>query len=447
MRRRDPIAESHRLVRAFGIAFGIAVAVGNTIGAGILRTPGQIASYLPDSTLFMSVWLLGGIYALLGAVSLAELGAMIPQSGGQTVFVRRALGGYPGFVVAWSDWISTCASTGFVSIVVGDYAGSLLPAFAPWAKEIALLVALLFALLHTRGVHVAGQTQIVSSAVKAIAFLLLVAACFLLRDERAAPETVTAGPALFLGVVLALQAVIYTYDGWTGPIYFSEEVRDPGRDIPRSMLGGVFAITLVYMLTNAAFLYVLPVSTMAGEELVAAKVAGELFGARGDVIIRVLTIVSMLSAINALTLMAPRILYALGHSGLVGRMDRVDARGTPGPALWLSTIVTLLIIATGTVEAVIALAAFFFVANYTLSFISVFVLRRREPQTARPYRAWGYPWTTGIVLVGSVAFLAAAIGADTRNALYSLALLALSLPVYFALRRGATRMDSGSPLE
>src|SRR5688572_28097800 len=110
MRRRDPIAESHRLVRAFGIAFGIAVAVGNTIGAGILRTPGQIASYLPGSTLFMSVWLLGGIYALLGAVSLAELGAMIPQSGGQTVFVRRALGGYPGFVVAWSDWISTCAS-------------------------------------------------------------------------------------------------------------------------------------------------------------------------------------------------------------------------------------------------------------------------------------------------------------------------------------------------
>lgn len=429
--------ERRRLLRAFGVAFGVAVAVGNTIGGGILRTPGQIASYLPDALLFMGVWVLGGLYALLGAISLAELGAMIPRSGGQTVFVRRALGGYPGFAVGWSDWISTCTSTAFIAIVVGEYTVSLVPGLTPFATLVAAAAALFFALLHSGGVRIAGQTQILTSAVKALAFLLLIAACFLLRDSRAPEAAPIAAPAFGLALVLALQAVIYTYDGWTGPIYFSEEVHDPARDIPRSMAGGVLAVALVYLLTNAAFLYVLPMSAMAGEELVAARAAEQLFGEPGDLIIRVLTIVSMLSAINALTLMAPRVLYALAQDGLVPFAERVDRKGTPTFGLWASTAVAVLTIATGTVETVIALAAFFFVANYTLSFISVFVLRRREPETPRPYRAWGYPWTTGIVLLGSIAFLVGAVVTDTRNALYSVAVLALSFPVFHLLKRVA----------
>ena len=160
-----------------------------------------------------------------------------------------------------------------------------------------------------------------------------------------------------------------------------------------------------------------------------------------DQIIRWLTLVSMLSAVNALTLMAPRVLFALGDHGISRVVRRVDERGTPTVALAISTVVTLAFIATGTVQAVIALAAFFFVANYTLSFLSVFVLRRREPELARPYRAWGYPWTTGIVLAGSLAFLAAAVSADTRNALYSIALLALSYPVYRVLSQRITAAD------
>jgi APA family basic amino acid/polyamine antiporter len=215
-------------------------------------------------------------------------------------------------------------------------------------------------------------------------------------------------------------------------------VRNPGREIPRAMAWGVLAIMAIYLLTNAAFLYVLPMSEMAGEPLVAARAASSLFGLRGDQVIRWLTLVSMLSAVNALTLMAPRVLFALGDGGVLPAARRVDTRGTPTTALAFSTVVTLAFIATGTVQAVIALAAFFFVANYALSFLSVFVLRRREPGLARPYRAWGYPWTTGIVLAGSLAFLAAAFTADTRNALYSMALLALSYPVYSVLARNAS---------
>lgn len=424
-----------RLLRVFGVAFGVAVAVGNTIGGGILRTPGQIAEYLPTPGLFMAVWVVGGIYALLGALSLAELGAAIPKSGGQTVFVRRALGAYPGFVVGWSDWISTCASTAFVAMVIGEYTQLMVPRFGQ--TVVAIAAALAFALLHLRGVKLAGRTQVITSALKALAFLALIAACFAIGQPESSvfEQYYVHRGSFWAGVsafVLSLQAVIYTYDGWTGPIYFSEEVREPGRDIPRAMLGGVLSVMAIYLLINAAFLYVLPVYEMAGDPLVAARAANTIFGDTGELVIRVLTIVSMLSAINALTLMAPRVLYAIPE---LPAAASVDQKGTPTVALASSTLVVVLLIATGTLTQVGALAAFFFVANYTLSFLSVFVLRRKEPELPRPYRAWGFPLTTGLALAGSIVFLVAAVFADTSNALISLGLLALSAPAFHLLRR------------
>ena len=203
------------------------------------------------------------------------------------------------------------------------------------------------------------------------------------------------------------------------------------------MIGGVLAITAIYLLTNAAFLYVLPVSSIAGQPLVAATAAGAIFGDRGDLIIRLLVILSMLGAINALTLMAPRVLYAIGESGLFPQASKVDGKGTPTTSLLLSTIVVVLFTATGTVNSVGALAAIFFVANYALSFLSVFLLRTKEPDTPRPYRAWGYPFSTGLVFLGSIAFLTAVAVGDSRNALYALALLALSYPVFLWLANRA----------
>jgi APA family basic amino acid/polyamine antiporter len=233
--------------------------------------------------------------------------------------------------------------------------------------------------------------------------------------------------------------VIYTYDGWTGPIYFSEEVHEPGRGIPRALVLGVLAVTAVYLLINFAFLYVLTIPEMAGQPLVAATAANRVFGPNGELIIRVLTIVSMLSAINACTMMAPRVVYAMADGGTIPGGRNVNARGTPTTALLLGTIVTVAIIVSGTVQQVLALAAFFFVTNYALSFLSVFVLRWREPELPRPFRAWGFPLTTGIVLVGSLAFLVASVSADTRNALYAIALLGVSYPVYLVLKRRAAR--------
>ena len=235
-----------RLLQVLGVAFGLAVSIGNTIAGGIVRTPGEIATLLPTAGLFVVVWLVGGLYALLGANSMAELGTMTPQSGGQYVFARRALGPYAGFIVGWSDWMSTCATNAAVSIVIGEYSSALLRQWLPGAETrlvvpIAATVVLGFALLNWRGIRLGQAAQNLTALLKALIFLGIVAACFLFgqrgveADPTAAASLVApTGLALFVAFMLALQSVMYTYDGWTGPIYFSEEIRNPGRDIPRA---------------------------------------------------------------------------------------------------------------------------------------------------------------------------------------------------------------------
>jgi APA family basic amino acid/polyamine antiporter len=427
--------KSHgHLLRVLGVGFGLAVIIGNTIAAGIFRAPGTIAEQLPNPGVFLLIWLAGGLYALLGAISLAELGTMIPRSGGQYVFSRYALGEYAGFIVGWSDWISSCGSTAAVALVIGTFSGALIPSLAGRAPLVATSVAVLFALLQWRGIVWGSTTQNLTSLLKALAFIALIVAAFILGGGGAltTTEAHASSAVTISAVVISLQAAIYTYDGWSGVIYFSEEVRQPARDIPRALFGGVLTITAIYLLVNVALLYVLPMSQIAGQEFAAGEAANVIFGVHGDTIFRCLTIVSMLSGINALHLMATRVLFAMSRDGLFSeRAATVNAGGTPGVALFMSAFVAVLFIILGQkFEQVITVLAFFFVANYILSFISLFVLRLREPDKPRPYRAWGYPVTPALALIGSFLFLAGAIWGDTRNSVYALLLLAVSYPVF-----------------
>lgn len=431
--------KSHgHLLRVLGVGFGLAVIIGNTIGAGIFRGPGTIAGQLPAPAPFLLVWLAGGLYALLGAISLAELGTMIPRSGGQYVFARYALGEYAGFVVGWSDWISSCGSTAAVALLIGTFSGALFPALEGKAALIAATVTIFFALLQWRGIVWGRNTQNFTSLIKALAFLALIVAGFVFGGKGAlTTSSSNAATAITLSaIIVSLQSAIYTYDGWAGVIYFSEEVKHHGKDIPRSLFGGVLIITTIYLLVNVSLLYVLPMSQIAGKEFAAGEAANVIFGAHGDTIFRCLTIASMLSAINALHLMATRVVFAMSRDGLFTRAAAVvNEGGTPAVSLLLSTLVSLLFIVFGQrFDRVITVLAFFFVANYILSFISLFVLRRREPDKPRPYRAWGYPFTTALALLGSLVFLAGAILADTVNSLYALLLLAVSYPIFRLLK-------------
>ncbi|MDQ2855720.1 MAG: APC family permease [Acidobacteriota bacterium] len=440
------IEKRGRLLQVLGVGFGLAVIIGNTIGAGIFRAPGAIAQQVPNPWLFMGVWIVGGLYALLGAIALAELGTMIPKSGGQYVFARYALGEYAGFIVGWSDWISTCGSTAAVSIVIGEFSGVLFPSLGAHAVLIAATVAIVFAVLQWRGIVLGSQVQNATSMLKALAFLSLIAAAFILGGKTSATippavTTIASGSAIALGAIMvALQSVIYTYDGWGGVIYFSEEVKDPGRNVPRSLFGGVLLIIGIYLLVNLALLYVVPLTSLAGQDFAAGVAAQAIFGARGQTILISLTILSMLSGINAYHLMATRVLFAMSRDGLfLKSAATVNKGGTPTIALFISAAVAVLFIVYGkTFEKVITVLAFFFVANYALSFLSIFVLRRREPAKERPYRAWGYPWTTALALIGSVAFLVGAIvsdlGTGSRDSIYALLGLAASYPVFRVIR-------------
>jgi APA family basic amino acid/polyamine antiporter len=425
------------LLRVLGVGFGLAVTIGGTIGMGILRTPGEVAAQLPTPGLFLGIWVLGGLYSLLGALSVAELGAMIPRSGGWYVFIQLALGNYPGFVVGWSDWLSTCGTLAVISMVVGEYAAVLIPSLAGRDKAIAIVIVLSFAALQWQGIRWGSFTQNLTSALKTIVFLAIAAAAFLIAG-KAAPETALPTPhgfAWFGALIIALQSVLYTYDGWYGVIYFGEEVRDPKRDVVRSMFGGTLLVIAIYLVVNLAYVHVLPMSKLAGEPLAAGAVARVIFGKHGDTAIRILAIASLLSTVNAYTLTAPRVLYAMSCDKLFHhRAARVNRGGTPTVTLFISTLVAVLFILSAKFSAILAALAFFFVANYSMGYISIIVLRRREPDLPRPYRVWGYPWTTLIVLLGSVAFLIGAVIADKKNSLVAVGILAVSYPLYLLVK-------------
>jgi APA family basic amino acid/polyamine antiporter len=436
------------LLKVLGVWFGIAAAVGNTIAAGIVRSPGDIAQWLPNIYLFFGVWIVGGLYALVGASSMAELGASIPRSGGQYNFSRRAIGDYAGFIVGWSDWLSTCGTAAAVAIVIAEYSGALFAPLAGHVQSIAVSVIAAFFLLQWRGIKWGSSTQLVTAALKTVAFLVVVIACFVFggHARNAAPATVAAasdaahaaasmpllqsGWPLAIAIMLALQAVLYTVDGWDGVVYFGEEVREPGRDVPRAIFGSVFSIMGIYLLINAAVLYVLPLSQVAGNTFSLGTAAERIFGHYGDSVIRSIMLISLASCMNANQLFCSRTLYAMSCDGLFfRRAAKVNAGGTPAFALFLSTLVAIVFVLFS-FERVIAMLSFFFVANYTLSYASLFLLRRKEPAMPRPYRAWGYPYTTGIALAGSIFFLIGSIATDRHNAPLALLMLVLSYPIY-----------------
>jgi APA family basic amino acid/polyamine antiporter len=434
------------LLRILGVAFGLAVAVGNTIAAGILRTPGDVAGWLPNPVLFVGIWIVGGLYALLGANALAELGTMLPRAGAQYAFARHAFGDYAGFLVGWNDWMSTAASTAAVALVFGESLSALTVGNHSLATPVAMGLVVVFTVLLLRGTKLGDTTQQLTSLAKALALLALVAACFLYAGRAvlpAAPPATSVSTSAFAAFILSAQAVIYTYDGWSGPIYFSEELRDPDREIPRSMFGSLAIVAVIYLLINIAFVYAVPTRVLAGSPLAAATVARAIFGDRGETIVRLVVVISLPSAVNALILMASRVLFAVSRDGLgVRAATRVNAGGSPVVALVASGLVAIAFLATGTFGTVIAIAAFFFVANYGLSFLAVFVLRAREPDARRPYRAKGHPVTTGLVLLGSAAFLASAVASDTRNSLWALGILILSYPAFRVTRRLALPQPS-----
>jgi APA family basic amino acid/polyamine antiporter len=434
-------AEPHKLHRILGVAFGVAVTVGGTIGVGILRRPGAVAAQLGNTWLILAMWIFGGFFALASTLVVAELGAMFPEAGGFYVFARRTFGESTGFAVGWSDWLGQNTAVAYQALTIGELSVVLMPALAGKATAIAVVAILVFLALHWIGLRAGSSTQQITSLALTIAYLFLIVACFLAKGSgtfagaQTLPDPATSG-GWFVAVMLALASVIASYDGWYQAIYFTEENSDPGRSLPRSLIIGVLLVIAVYLLINLAFLRVLPLARLAASGLPAADAAQVVFGGSGATIITWISLISMPAAINATLLSSARIAFAVSRDSFGWRKGiEVNRGGTPTMATLLSAGAALLLVLSGSFEKLIALASFFFVATYFSAYAAIFVLRRREPETARPFRAWGYPWTALFVLAVGFVFLAGTVISDPSDALPAAGLVALSYPVYWVIRK------------
>jgi APA family basic amino acid/polyamine antiporter len=418
---------SGQLRRVLGVGFGLAVSIGGTIGVGILRTPGLVAEQLHVPSVILLLWVAGGIYTLLGASCLTELGLMLPRAGGFYVYVRRAFGNTAGFAVGWTDWVMYCSVLGYLSIAIAEFIAALGVISADTIRIAAVLIVLGVVALQWLGIRISSQFQEVTTSLKCIAFLVLVSGCLVIPTGENASKTVSPS-VTFSGLTVALQAIIITYAGWQSPLYFIEEDRDPARNLPRAMIGGVLSVLGIYLLVNIALLKALPMSELSGATLPAADAARVIAGPYGRNLIILLSIISLVPLLNAITMIGTRVIFGLGRDQLFwSRTSSVNPSGTPDTATLITAAVAVGLIATGTFQRLIAMTSFFLAANYTLCCLALIVLRREEPDLPRPYQAWGYPWSVWLVTAGSVIFVVGMLAGDVLNGLAALGLLAIGL--------------------
>ena len=412
-----------------------------------MRTPAEIAARLPNAWLILLAWVIGGAYSLLGAWALSEVGAMVPSAGAAYAIARRAYGDYISFVVGWADWISLCSATAFISLLAGEYLGDLMPSLTGHISTLAALIVVVLGFVQWRGIRWGSAFQDVTSAVTACVFIVLIVAAFMHPHSRASSHPTASvmptGVALFASWMLVLQAVLNTYDGWYGALYFGDEIVDPGVELPRSFLRSVLLLTSLYVLINAALLYSLDMPQLAHENLPLARLGQFVSGERGVVAVRWLTTLILVAGANAAMLQATRLLYAMSRDGWGSkRIAAVNRGGTPSIALFLTMTASIVFLLSGSFDRVFAVTAFLVISKYLLSYLAVFVLRRREPDATRPYRAFGHPWTTAVAVIGSALFLVGVVAADTRNTLYGCVVLIASYPIYRLERRAISPIQN-----
>ena len=444
------LPQENKLLRILGLGFGLAVVVGGTIGVSIFRLPGPTANLLGNTWLILVIWTLGGAFTLLNANYTAELATMIPKAGGPYVYARHAYGDFAGFVVGWSDWLGNVAAVAFLPIAFAEYAIALFaPSFAG-VTTVALAFLLLLAFLNWIGLRAGSGTQKLTSFLKAIALLAFVVVCFALGGHHSsvdAGQTTHPAPvgsfAALVAIVLSFQLILGAYGGWNSVIYFAEEDENPGRNIPRSLHAGVLSVIAIYLLVNVALLYVLPLPQIAASKLAAADAMRVVFGARGGQIVTGLALLSIIAIVNAILMFTPRTLYALGRDGLFSsKAIAVNEGGTPVVALAVTVVMATILISLGTFEKLMAIYAFYAVANNIVLISALFVLRKRSPDLPRPFRAWAYPFAPLAVLLVSSALVVGFTVSDSRDSIYALVLLAASYPIYRLIRRKSVEQQS-----
>jgi len=428
----------NELKKVLGIGFGIAVMIGGTIGVGILRTPGTIAGLVGNYWLIILCWVIGGTYVLLGAGPFAEMATMMPKAGGPYNYVKRAFGEYAGFLAGWFDYIVNAIAPSYFCIVISEYVALLFPVLKDFQATMAVGFLLVLVLLHAGGIKNGSIAQQVTSILKVVFFSALIVSCFMVKVDttHAIQHSTVLKSGILIGFLRSMQMITGTYDGWWSVCFFAEEDKNPSKNIPRSLFTGGIMVTAIYILLNLAIFHVVPISTLANSSLAASDAATVVFGPSGGTFVIVLAIVSLISILNAYMMIPSRILFGLSRDGFFVKQGAIVNRGgTPMVALIISSIISLILILGGTFEQLFTLASFMVVVVMGLSFAAHIKLRVSEPDMPRPYRAWGYPWTSIIVILISVAlFIGFAIG-DRYNLILILITGAVTYPAYLLVKK------------
>jgi APA family basic amino acid/polyamine antiporter len=422
----------HHPKRVLSSGFTLAVTIGGIVGLGILRTPGEVASIAPNPLLFVSLWVMGGIFALLSTVVAAELIAMTPRSGGTYSLVRRAYGPFPGFVIGWVDWLSFVADIALKAVVVTEFATLLFPAMDTWQIPLAIMVSTVFAALQLRSLAMSAKIQQFAAAAMALIIVgftlaLLVAGSEPVLDTTLAPRTARG----IGGWSIVIAALIYTYDGWLYAAYFSGEIKGGSRALIRSAIKGVIIVILLYTFLAVALAWKVPLESLAGNELALARALEIAVSPLASTVVLVAAVIMTLAHQNVLYMSTPRIIQAMAVDGLaVKRVGEISKGGNPVFAVIISWGLSVGLIIIGGFEFLLHLSVFFHLFVYVLLIAGVFILRKRQPDADRPYRAWGHPWSTLICLLGWISFTLFQTIVEIETAIYAGIMLAISWPVY-----------------
>ena len=434
-----------QLVRRLGFWSAIGIVVGITIGSGIFRTPASIAARVPDPPLMLGVWLAGGLISLCGALSVAELAASLPHTGGWYVYLREGWGRLAAFLFGWSELVLIRASAaGAISTVFSEYflrsMGYDPAAHGDWADYVAAGALVLAAAINVRGVQLGAMVTGASSVAKFGALAFLVIASFVLgggagasaANFAATPARVDAG--LF---GLALISVLWAYDGFADLSFASGEVSNPQRNLPRAIIVGTLAIIGIYLAANAAYLYVNPIERLATSPLIAADSMLALFGPIGVACVSVVVTISTFGALIAIMLSAPRVFFAMAEDRLFFRaMARVHPRyQTPHVAIALAAALGVLFVLTRTFEQLADTFVLTIWPFYGLAIAGLYRLRRLRPELPRPYKVPGYPVVPAIFVAAVIYLVGNALITDPLWTGLTFAVVLTGVPVYYAVLR------------
>jgi amino acid transporter len=432
------------LTRQLGLWSAVAVLVGSTIGSGIFRSPAGVTAKLPGPLPLMSVWVAGGLFALCGALTLAELSGELPATGGMYVFIREGWGRLAAFLFGWSELVLIrAASLGAISTTFSEYLLRVLgfdPSAAPnsdWVHYVAAVAIALTATFNYIGVRTSSFVLNLTTLAKygGLLFIILLAlAIGLPRTGGHFTPAVPAGSFHVAAFGLALVSVLWAFDGWADLSFVAGEVRDPRRVLPRAIIIGTVAVIAIYLLANVAYLAVMPVDEIKGSKLVAADVAQRLIGAPGVVFVAVTVMLSTFGTLNATLLTAPRVFFAMADDGLFFRsVARVHPRfGTPYVAILLATGLGVVFVLLRTFEQLADIFVTAIVPFYALAVASVFVLRRRAGY-APPFRTPGYPVVPALFILATLFLLGNAILDPTSRwgTLAVLGVILVGIPVFY----------------